>query len=75
MTMELKSVIAKLERLPEEEQKIYASVLEELLAADKKWDALFAKSSDLLASMAQEAIEEYESGETLPLEDLLDEDK
>jgi hypothetical protein len=75
MTMELKTVIEKLEQLPEEEQKLYASVLEELLAADKKWDELFAKSPDLLARMAQEAIEEYERGETLPLEDLLDEEK
>ena len=74
MTMELKSVIEKLEQLPEDEQKHYASVLEELLAADKKWDELFSKSGDLLASMASSAIEEYERGETLPLEDLLDEE-
>lgn len=75
MTMELKAVIKKLEQLPEDEQKHYASVLEELLTADKKWDDLFAESSDLLASMASAAINEYERGETLPLDDLLDEDK
>ena len=61
--MELKSAIKKLEQLPEDERKPFASVLEELLMADKKWDALFAMSSDLLASMASAAINEYERAE------------
>jgi hypothetical protein len=71
MTIELKAVFAKLEQLPEQEQMLYASVLEEMLVADKKWMHLFEKSADLLADMAHDAIAEYERGETRPLEDVL----
>jgi hypothetical protein len=37
--------------------------MEELLA-EKKWDTLFAESEDFLADLADEALSEYEQGNT-----------
>ena len=38
------------------------------LAAEKKWDDLFAESEGLLATLADEALEEHKSGKTKPLD-------
>ena len=38
------------------------------LAAEKKWDDLFAESEELLATLADEALEEHKSGKTNPLD-------
>lgn len=42
-------------------------LLDELLVG-KKWDSLFADSEDLLASLADEALEEHRAGKTMPLD-------
>jgi len=36
---------------------------------ERRWDEAFARSQDLLARMAQEALQEYQAGRTTPLFD------
>ena len=38
------------------------------LAVEKKWGDLFAESEELLATLADEAMEEHKSGKTKPLD-------
>lgn len=74
MTQLMERAIQELTKVPEEEQDhIAALVLDEVLHVEQKWDALLAsnKSHDLLAQLADEAIAEFERGETLPLDDFL----
>jgi hypothetical protein len=42
-------------------------MLEEL-ESERRWDDLFARSQDMLASMAEEAHKEYRAGLTQPLD-------
>ncbi|MGB1288137.1 MAG: hypothetical protein ACPG7F_16490 [Aggregatilineales bacterium] len=43
------------------------------IAAELKWEKLFAKSLPQLEKMAQQALQDYHAGRTLPLDDLWDE--
>lgn len=69
MTGLLEKAFAKAANLPEEEQDELARVLLEDLAAEEKWDQAFASSQDELAALADEAIAEFDQGETRPLEE------
>lgn len=74
MTQLMERTIQRLSDLPEEKQDgIVAIILEEVLKVEEKWDEIFAtqESQDLLARMGQKAIEEFERGETMPLDDFL----
>ena len=42
-----------------------------ILADEDEWKKRFAEKRDVIRRMAQEALEEDERGETLPLDDLL----
>jgi hypothetical protein len=54
-------------RLPDEEQEAFAIwALEEL--SERSWQKRFAETGDLLAELAQEALAEYEAGETEELD-------
>ena len=64
----LEKVITETAKLPNEEQEAFAAFMLVELESERRWDALFAKSQDLLARMAQEAREEYRSGLTEPLD-------
>lgn len=44
-------------------EKILADIQEE-----RRWNASFDRSADILADMASEALEEYRTGRTLPLD-------
>ena len=68
MTQLLERVFGKLSRLPESQQDALARRLLDELAAEKKWDSLFAESEELLANLADEALEEHKSGKTKPLD-------
>ncbi len=74
MTALMKKAIEALTNLPEEKQNFYAQEILASLEGDKKWNALFAdpRSETLLAQMAAKALEEYEAGETRPLDELFD---
>ncbi|MGQ0829602.1 MAG: hypothetical protein ACT4ON_14525 [Bacteroidota bacterium] len=62
MTTALKSVIAKINKMPVAEQNAIASLLNEELS----WKKSFDNSPDELQSLAAEAIVEYKKGKTRP---------
>ena len=71
MTELLEKAFAEAANLPEHEQDLLARALLEDLAAEEKWDEAFAGSHDELAMLADEALGEFEQGETVPLEESL----
>ena len=71
MTELLEKAFAEAARLPEEEQDMLARTLLEDFAAEEKWDETLANSQDKLAALADEALTEFEQGETRPLEESL----
>ena len=71
MTELLEKAFAEAANLPEHEQDLLAKALLQDLAAEEKWDEAFAGSHAGLATLADEALAEFEQGETLPLEESL----
>ena len=71
MTELLEKAFAEAANLPAEEQDQLAKILLEDLAAEEKWDQAFATSQDDLAALADEALAEFEQGETRPIEESL----
>ena len=71
MTELLEKAFAEAANLPEVEQDMLARALLEDLAAEEKWDEALANSQDKLATLADEALTEFEKGETRPLEESL----
>ena len=55
-------------KLPEEEQDALARALLEELAAERRWDRLFAGSQDLLRELSEEALREHRTGRTEKLD-------
>jgi hypothetical protein len=68
MTELLRQAIAKVQKLPENEQDNIAAIILEELEDEAKWETAFSTSQDLLASLASEAMQEYEAGETQELD-------
>ncbi len=64
MTQLLEQAFAEASALPELQQNIVARWIMAELQADQRWDALFAESEDILADLADEALREFEQGET-----------
>lgn len=62
MVDELKKAVDKVEKLSETKQKEIAR----LIVNEIGWDQTLANSQDKLSSLAQEALDEYKSGETKP---------
>jgi len=56
MTKLLKKAFDEASKLPEKEQDALARILLEELASERRWDALFAGSHDLLGQLADEAV-------------------
>lgn len=71
MTELLEKAFAEAARLPEEDQDMLARTLLEDFAAEEKWDETLANSQEKLAALADEALAEFEQGETRPLEESL----
>jgi hypothetical protein len=71
MSSLLEKALEKVVALPPDEQDAIASQILEFLADEDAWRTRFAQKRDVIRRMAQEAIEEDERGETLPLDDLL----
>ena len=63
MAKRLQMAVAAASRLPEAEQEAILAELE----SERRWDDLFAQSSDLLSELAAEAIRDDEAGLTEPL--------
>ncbi len=68
MTNLLKEAFEKASELPPEEQDSFARFILAELESEARWDELFSKSQSELATLAEEAREEYLSGSTEPLD-------
>ncbi|MGH9603672.1 MAG: hypothetical protein ACRD24_14935 [Terriglobales bacterium] len=70
MTKLLEKAFAEAAKLSQDEQDAVAALLLEELASERRWSEAFAKSQDKLAALADEALAEFDRGETKPLSDL-----
>jgi hypothetical protein len=68
MTELLRRAFDDAAKLPEAEQNLLASWLLSELAAEDDFDRKIARTSDKLASLAQEALDEDRAGLTRPLD-------
>jgi hypothetical protein len=68
MTERLERAIARLKTLPTDKQDAIATLILEELEDDQRWDESFARSPDLLAKLAAEAMAEYRAGKTQELD-------
>ncbi|BAZ44748.1 hypothetical protein NIES4102_17650 [Chondrocystis sp. NIES-4102] len=68
MTKLLEQAIARIKKLPDNEQDIIAAIILEEIEEEIIWDQAFANSQDLLATLAAEAMREYQAGETQELD-------
>ncbi|GBE91919.1 hypothetical protein [Nostoc cycadae] len=68
MTELLEYAISRLKTLPADEQDAIAAMILEELEDERRWDEAFARSPDLLAKLASEAMAEYRTGKTQELD-------
>ena len=68
MTDLLESAIAQLKTLPSIEQDAIAKMILDELEDERRWDESFARSPDLLAKLAAEAMNEHHAGKTQELD-------
>ncbi len=71
MTKLLEKAFSEASRLPTTVQNMIAERLLEDIRAEAKWDESFAASQDELSQLADEAIADFQNGETKPLEEVL----
>jgi hypothetical protein len=64
----LEEAFAAAAKLPEADQEALGAWILEELAAEQQWQEAFARSADLLAQLADEAIADYRAGKTEPLD-------
>lgn len=67
MTQLLEKALSEVAKLPASEQDAVAALVLEELASERRWSSSFAKSQDLLAELADEALAEHAAGRTKPL--------
>ena len=68
MSKLLQQAFDEVSQLSPDEQDAFAAWMLEELRSEQRWQELFARSQDLLAKMADEAIAEHKAGKTLPLD-------
>ena len=68
MTELLMKAFEAVSKLPPETQDAIAARMLMELEDETGWDEAFARSQDKLARMADEAIEEFKTGKTVPLD-------
>lgn len=68
MTQLLERAFNQISLLPETEQDAVASLLLAELDSEHRWSDSFASSQDELARLAEEALQEYNEGMTLPMD-------
>ena len=73
MTELLDKALKRVEALPESEQDAIAWQLLEILDDEEAWERTFLANREKFEALADEALEEHRRGETLPIEELLDE--
>jgi len=67
MTHLLEKALTEVAKLPASEQDAVAAIVLQELASEQRWSGSFAKSQDLLAELAEQALAEYAAGRTKPL--------
>ena len=68
MTQLLERAFAAASKLSEPEQDAVASLLLAELDSERRWALAFASSQDQLAALADEALREFEAGQTEPMD-------
>jgi hypothetical protein len=68
MTKLLQQAFETAAQLPPEEQDSFARWILHELESEQRWNDLFARSQDVLAKMADDALAELKAGKTLPLD-------
>ena len=68
MTQLLERAFTEASKLPDLEQDSFASLLLAELDSERRWLQTFASTQGQLATLADEALREFEVGETLPLD-------
>lgn len=68
MTKLLEKAITTASRLPEQEQDAIGAMILEELEDEEHWAKSFASSQEQLSKLAKEALAEYRSGRTKPLD-------
>ena len=66
MTQLLDQAIREVTRLPAAEQDALAAILLTEMAAEQRWFTAFARSQEVLAELAEEALKEDQTGRTRP---------
>lgn len=64
MTELLEQAIARLKTLSTDKQDAIATLILEEIEDERRWDESFARSPDLLAKLAAEAMVEYRASKT-----------
>lgn len=67
MTKLLEKAFEVATKLPPEQQDALAALVLDEISSEKRWDEAFAKSQDVLAALAKEALEAQAAGKTSPL--------
>jgi hypothetical protein len=68
MTKLLEKALAEIQKLSEQDQDSIAQIILKEIEDERKWDATFTRSSDLLERLAAEAEEEDRAGLTEELD-------
>ncbi|HEX7408289.1 MAG TPA: hypothetical protein VF515_11655 [Candidatus Binatia bacterium] len=68
MTKLLEKAFAEAAKLPDDDQDALAQAVLAELASERRWDELFAGSTDVLSELAQEALAEHRAGRTKALD-------
>lgn len=68
MTKQLEKAFSEVSKLPAKDQDAIAEIVLAELASEQRWNSLFAKSQDLLAELANEALVEHRAGKTQPIQ-------
>jgi hypothetical protein len=64
----LKKAISEASKLPEGEQEAIGAWLLAEMESERRWEELFARPSNVLERMADEALKEHEQSLTTPLD-------
>ena len=67
MTKLLDSAFNEAQSLSQVEQNIFARFIIDEIHSEKKWDETFAQSEEMLSSMADDALNEFDVNKTEPL--------
>ncbi|MCC7117194.1 MAG: hypothetical protein IT310_01610 [Anaerolineales bacterium] len=65
---QLELAFAEIQKLSPAEQNEFVTWILEELHSEKRWATLFAKSSDMLTQLADEALAEHKTKKTQPLD-------